>query len=380
MPIRKKIIFFLPTLSMGGGERVVSELCLNLPDSVEKTIVLFKNEVSYPYKGKLICLDIPLSNPIFLRMCYFFVAIWKFRRIIKKENPDYVISFGEPSNIINVLSNKKSILRIDNYMSSFPGGLYKTLIKVLYNKSPMIVCVSKAAGKDLADNFGIERNKIKVIYNPINVGDIQRLSLTPLERLHAEIFEKPVVISMGRLTRQKSQWHLIKAFKIVKGVIPEVQLIILGKGELETDLKKIAEKLGIERCIHFLGIQKNPFKFLARADVFALSSLWEGLPYVVLEAMACGLPIVSADCKSGPREILAPKTNITNQATNIEYAEFGILTPEVFLPKSEDFLAKALIKVLTDKKLSSELSQKSKQRANYFDVKNIIKEWDFIDN
>jgi glycosyltransferase involved in cell wall biosynthesis len=388
MPLRKKIIFFLPTLSIGGGERVVSELSLNLPDSVDKTIVLFKNEVSYPYKGNLICLDIPLSNPVLLRIYYFFVGIWRFKKIIRKEKPDYVISFGEPANIINVLSNRKTILRIDNYTSALPGVVYKIFIKILYNETPMIVCVSKTAAKDLTDNFGIKENKIKVIYNPLNVKDIQKLSLAPLETPYEEIFKKPVIINMGRLTKQKSQWHLIRAFKKVKGAVPSAKLVILGTGELEQELKKTAEDLGLGKDVHFLGWQKNPFKFLARANVFALSSLWEGLPYVVLEAMACGLPVVSVDCKSGPREILAPETDISREAKDIEYEQFGILTPAFDgkkygatdpLIKSEEILTKALIKILTDKELSVKLSQKSLQRANDFDTKTIIREWSFLE-
>lgn len=388
MLLSKKIIFFLPTLSIGGGERVVSELSMHLPDSIKKTIILFKNEVSYPYKGKLICLNIPLSNPVLLRMYYFFAGIWRFKKIIKKEKPDYVISFGEPANIINVLSHKKTILRIDNFMSALPGFVYKIFIKALYNKTPMVICVSRASAKDLADNFGIKENKIKVIYNPLNIKEIQKLSLAPLESLYEKIFEKPIVISMGRLTKQKSQWHLIRAFKKVKDIIPNAQLVILGTGELESELKKIAKDLGIEKDVYFLGWQKNPFKFLARANVFALSSLWEGLPYVILEAMACGLPIVSADCKSGPREILAPKTDISLEAKDIEYGEFGILTPAFDgrkfgvtdpLTKSEEFLAQGMIKILTDEKLATELVQKSRQRADEFDVKNIIKEWVFLE-
>jgi len=138
-----KIIFFLPTLNAGGGERVASELSLNLPSSVETVFVLFKKQVSYPYKGKLICLDIPISINLFFRAYYFLIAIFRLKKVIKKERPDYVISFGTPANIINILSGGRAIIRIDTFLSSSCDGLYKILAKLLFRKSIKIICVSK---------------------------------------------------------------------------------------------------------------------------------------------------------------------------------------------------------------------------------------------
>lgn len=387
LPVHKKVIFFLPTLGVGGGERVVSELSLNFPGFIKTVIVLFKNQISYPYKGKLICLNIPISNPLFFKIYYFFVAIFRLKKVIKREKPDFIISFGTSANVINVLSNKKTIVRIDNFMSSSAKGLYGILIKLLFNKAPQIVCVSKTAAKDLVENFGIKEKKIRVIYNPLNIKEIENLALEPLKLEHQEIFEKPVIINMGRMMRQKSQWYLIRAFRGVKNTIKQAQLVILGTGELEPELNQLVKDFGLENDVHFLGWQKNPFKFLARSKVFVLSSLWEGLPYVVLEAMACGIPIISADCKSGPREILAPKTDINHEAKNIEYEEFGILTPAFDgkkrkaidrLTKSEGFLKKAIVEILTNKKRASSLAKKSRQRAGDFDIKKNIKEWEFL--
>ncbi len=383
MPTRnlKKVIFFLPTLSIGGGERVVSDLSLSFPDAIETIIVLLKNKVSYPYKGKVISLDIPISNPLFLRIYYFFVCLFRFKKIIKEENPDYVISFGPPLNIVNLFSNKKNILRVDNVMSSSGKGLvYKVLIKLFYNKAPKIICVSRVAAEDLINNFGIKKEKIMVIHNPLNVKEIQGLILEPLGPECVEIFRKPVIITAGRLTKQKNQKCLIKAFRRVKNKIKEAQLVILGNGELELKLRLLAKDLKIEESVHFLGWQKNPFKLLARARVFVLSSLWEGLPCVVLEAMACGTPVISVDCKSGPREIIAPNSKLDSRANGIEYADYGILTPPFDKKsKSEEILAEAIIKTLTDKNLSAFLGAKSLQRAKDFDAEKIIKKWEFLE-
>jgi len=377
---RKKIIFLLPTLSIGGGERVVSDLSLNFPDRIETVIVLLKNVVSYPHKGRVISLDVPISNPFILRIYYFFVALYRFGKVIKKEKPDYVISFGPPLNIINLFSNKKNILRVDNVMSSSGKGLiYKALIKLFYNRAPKIICVSQVSAKDLIDNFNIKKEIIEVIYNPLNIKEIQGLIADPLEEKYAEIFKKPTVITVGRLTKQKNQGSLIKAFAKAKDQAKDAQLVILGNGELELELKALANDLKVGESVHFFGWQKNPFKFLKQAKVFVLSSLWEGLPCVVLEAMACALPIISVDCKSGPREIISPDSSLDFQAKDIEYGEYGILIPS-FVGKigGEEVLAKAIVKILSDKGLAQMGREKSLKRAQDFSVEKIIKKWDFL--
>lgn len=374
----KKVIFLISSLNIGGGERAVSELSLNLPDCIETTIVLFKNQVSYPYKGKLISLDLPISNNFLLRIYCFFLAIQRFKKIIKEERPDWVISLGIPANFINILSNRKAILRIDNFLSTacwgIEGQVYKILIKLLFSKAIKIVSVSQKAADDLIKNFGIKKEKVEVIYNPIEIEKIKNLTKEQLKPEHQEIFESPVIINIGRIAEEKNLAHLIKAFKKVKNKIKEAKLVILGEGEMERELRELARELKIESDVYFLGWQENPFKFMARARLFVLTSFWECLPYGVLEAMACGLPVVSVDCKSGPREILAPNTDINQEAKDIEYADYGILCPI----KNENKLAEAMIKILTNRQLLDNIIKKSYQRVNDFNIKKIIKKWDFL--
>lgn len=373
---------------MGGGERVVSEMSLNLPDSVERIIVLFKNEVFYPYKGKLISLDLPLSNGFILKIYYFFKGIHRLKKIVRKENPDYVIAFGFSADLMGIFASKNTLVCAHSLWSKVHGGMIeKNLIKMFFNKSKKFICVSETVAEDLIKKFRIKEEKIKVIPNPIDVEKIKKLAILPIAPDYQEIFKNPVIINMGRLSEDKNHYSLIRAFKEVKDKIKTVKLVILGDGEKRIFLEKLTKELGLEDSVYFLGRQDNPFKFLAKAKAFVSSSQREGLPCSILEAMACGLPIISADCKSGPREILAPETGIKRQAEDIEYAEFGILTP-IFdkktykptdpLAKSEKKLAEAMIKVLTDEKLSDILVGKSKQRAMDYDIEKTIKKWDFL--
>ena len=373
----KKIIFFLLTLNIGGGERVASELSLNLPDNIEKIIVLFKNEISYPYKGKLICLNLPISNNFLLKIYSFFFGLFRLKKIIRKEKPDYVISFGAQSNIINILAHKRSLVRVEHFIPTinrFWEKIYGILIKFLFNKSNKIIVVSKKIANNLIENFGVRKEKIKLIYNLIDIEKTQSLANQSLESKYQEIFNNPVIINIGRITEIKGQQHLIKAFKNVKNRIKEAKLVILGKGELELRLRQLIKDLNLQNDVYLLGWQENPFKFLAKSKLFVLSSLWEALPCSILEAMACGLPVVSVDCKSGPREILAPGTNINQEAKDIEYVDYGILCP----PFNEQKLSQAMIEILTNKELSDNLVKKSKQRVKDFDINQIIRQWDFL--
>ena len=208
----------------------------------------------------------------------------------------------------------------------------------------------------------------------MNIKEIEISAKEPLDKEYVDIFKNPTIINMGQMGKQKNQKDLIKAFKKIKEKIKNAKLVILGQGNLEPELKGLSKSLGIENDVYFLGWQKNPFKFLANSKIFVLSSLWEGLPYVLLEAMASGLPVVSYDCRSGPREILAPKTDSSFQTKNIEFAEYGILVE----PEKHELLTEAVVKFLSDDNLCKKFEEKSRKRAMDFDIKNIIKEWNFL--
>lgn len=387
----KKIMFLSRSLEKGGGERILSEMSLNLSDNIQSTIVLLGNQVSYPYKGKLIVLDTPFSKKFFPKLFIFFRGFLKFKKVVNQEKPDYILSFGNEPNIMNVLIKRGSLVRVENFISKsntgFFGKFYNFLIRLLFNRAERIIVVSKGIESELVKNFGIKKGKIQLTYNPIDVEKIQKMNQETLESKYQEIFKHPVLINIGMLNEQKGQWHLIRAFKKAKESNKNLKLVILGEGELKSRLQQLIEESNLKEDVHLLGWQENPFKFLSKSTLFVLSSLWEGLPTVILEAMACGIPILSADCKSGPREILAPHTNINCQAKNIEEEEYGILVPsmdkkfykaEESLTKSEELLSEAIIKILADEKLQKNLRKKSKERAGEFDVKNIIKEWNFL--
>ena len=199
---------------------MVSELTRALPDTIKSTIVLFENRIEYPYKGNIISLCVPVAGNYFYRLYAFFVRLARFKNVIEREKPDHVISLGDSPNIINTLVGKNSVVRVDMFLSKeyhgFFGVLFKMLIKFCFNRSGKIITVSRASAYDLIHNFGVKSEKITNIYNPISVEKIQELSKKPLEPQYQELFNNPVIASVGRMTQQKGQWHLIRAFSEAK--------------------------------------------------------------------------------------------------------------------------------------------------------------------
>ncbi|MEK7509975.1 MAG: glycosyltransferase [Patescibacteria group bacterium] len=381
---KKKILFFIPTLFYGGGERLVSELSLHLADSVESLIVLFEKKIAYPYEARLLSLDEPLSRNFFLRFYRLIPRFFKFRKIIKEEHPDGVITFGGAAALIALLLNTRPMVRVDSFPSQakkgFWGFLYKLIARFLFHKAACVIVVSRAAGEDLEKHFGVPKEKIEVWYNPIDLEKIEQLSREPLEPSFEQLFSHPVVITMGRLSKEKAQWHLLEAFLRVKEGLPGTHLVILGEGEWEKILKELANELGIAELVHFLGWQTNPYKFLAKAKVFVLCSSWEGFPMSIVEAMACGLPVVSTDCTSGPREILAPSSSFRAQARDVEYGEYGILVPVgsseftgAMEPSlQEELFGKAILELLKNEHTSKMLKERAFLRAKDFDMKRFV--------
>jgi len=262
------------------------------------------------------------------------------------------------------------------------------LIKLLYNRADKIIAVSKAIKIDLVENFNIKESKIEVIYNPYNIESIQASANEDMEEVYKDVFNGPVVINVGRLTRAKGQWHLIRAFKLINEKIPDMRLIIMGKEEdLEEYLKNLVRDLNLDKAIHLMPFQKNPFKYVARSKIYAFPSLFEGFPNALVEAMACGIPVIACDCKSGPREILAPDTDNKSHTKTVEYAKYGILVPicdgnyykvDDPLTCEETLLAHSIIELYQSPELSKQYAESGQRRAEELEIRKIISQYESI--
>lgn len=388
----KNIAILITKLNGGGAERAAANLSIELSRYYNTKIIVFdgRNQV-YPHGGgELIDLKLPPKKGFFRKLINLLKRVKALRKIKKEYKIDCTISLMDGPNLVNVLSkfNDKVIISVRIFMSlarKKDSFFEKLKSKFLFRKSDKIVAVAKAIEKDLVINFGASQEKVITINNYV---DGKRLfELSNKDESDDKIsFDKDFryIVTVGRLTKQKGHWYLIRAFKKILDKVPNCKLIIIGEGENKEKLKKLAFELGIKDKVIMTGYIKNPHSLILKCDVFAFPSLFEGFSNALLEALACKMPIVSTDCDSGSREILAPDTPFDRKTDTIELAEYGIITP-VFggehlnnqdaLTKEENLLADALLELLENNAMRNSYANKAHRRVFDYSPEVIINQW-----
>ena len=307
-----KIVFILPSLKGGGAERVI----LTLANGFKKKgsdvyLLLINDEIDY---SKEIIDGVSIVNLDSKRVLF---SMFGIKRFLNKVRPDILFSTIAHLNVYLLslkifLSNNKTrfVIRESNTLSelikvhnSIKSRLLHLMIRLQYPKADLIVAPSKGVAKDLTDNYAISKNQIMVNYNPINYQTLLQSADEPLENIEIDFRQTKIIIGIGSLSKQKDFATLIKAFYEVEKS-HNCKLIIFGEGKERKHLEKLIIRLGLEKKVIMPGFNNNPFKYLKNADVFILSSIYEGLPNVLIQALLLGIPCVSTKCKSGPDEIL----------------------------------------------------------------------------
>lgn len=378
-----------------GAEKAATRLAQGLKERGADVTILVTDTQTSVQSGDVPIIPILHGSELNLAEKLFYAPLQYIRlhRIIKKEQFDVLISFMERANIFNLAlpGRQKRIITIHSFLKRslqerhiiqrLPAKLFYTFF---INRADLTICVSKVMMDDFLNTFPAKPDKLKVIYNPCDIEQMLSLAQEPIDARYHKLFEGNVIIHVGRFSKDKGQWYLIRAFKKILNTIPDVSLVFLGDGELRGYAEKLAYDLGIADKVHFLGLQKNPFKFMSRATVFSFPSLWEGFPVALVEALICRAAVIAADCKSGPRELLAPDTDFSQIAQGIEKAEYGILIPpfdgelkDAYSPptKEESMLAEALLTLLQDSSLRQHYKQVSFRRVDAFRNDRIIDEW-----
>jgi len=328
-----KIAFLINSLSGGGAEKVLALLINEFrKNNVDFKVICIEQNISYDIKRDIdICFltsSNGKSNGLIKLLQIPFLA-WKLKKYIEQNKLEIVQSHLYRANYINVLAKIFGSNHTVQIVNHGIASLYKSkgllgkiniiLIKKLYPKAALLITVSKGMMLDLKQLIK-SRNNEKVINNPYDINEIQKKRKEQVEDFDFDK-NKIYIVSVGRLINLKRNRDIIIALQKFS---ENVELILIGDGEEKENLQKLVKRLKLRHRVHFLGRKQNPFKYMSRCDIFVNCSESEGFPNVLIEALACELPIISSDCLSGPREILAPKTNITFQLKKgIEEAEFG---------------------------------------------------------
>ena len=390
--MKKNVAFMTPDLKSGGSERVASRLTKLLSQRYNVFYIVFSDDgKSYDVDGTLINMNVP-STPNKLKRYFNIIRKrTKLRKICKENKIDILFAFTHNANTTMRVSGLKckcvgscrgfSDLR-DNtadYHATIASGA-----DMLFNAKEM-------------ENFYLskypeDKDKLYTIENLFDCNKIADMAKEELDENEKKFYSEHTVVSnCGTLNDQKGQWDLIKSFEILKESVPNAGLVIVGhRGNYEQEIHDMAKRSRYADDIMFVGYTANPFKYMYNSRVYALSSVNEGFPNALIEAMVCQTPVVATDCETGPLEILCDDLSCKRPSDEYLLADNGILTP--CFDKQADFgldnkndnhriFAAAIEKLITDTGLAKKYSENGIKRAYKDDESNISKQYfDFIES
>ncbi|WP_396166563.1 glycosyltransferase [Flavobacterium sp.] len=393
----KNILLIMPYGGVGGMER----LALNFYNQYKKKgctvkvlkIIQLNSDIVRFGENEIALSTIDFIEMPFWKRFWFYCKIpFLIHHIIKKNKITHSISFGDMANVFSSLSFSKEfkVASIHSFKSiefkekNFLNKIFKLAYKTTYFFFNKVVCISETVKLDLIKNCGFKfQNKLKVLYNPHDFEAIDRLSDEHLESVfEEELFQNKVILFLGRLTLVKAPWHLIKAFSLLKNLDNSMKLVFIGDGDegLTNYLLELTVKLGIKENVVFLGRKSNPYPYLKRASILALTSYYEGTPNVIVEAIATETPIVTSNCTDGILELMSTKKQIIQE--DFILTESGIITPSFYkgrldipldetVTNEEIIFSKAINKVLFQDDYVSVIKKNKEQLLSKFNLETI---------
>lgn len=330
------ILIIIPKLCNGGIEKIASNFSQYLPERYNQFVYsIMSQDSSYDFAVKPIILNKSLGKTFIGKLITFFYRLHLARKIIRENNIDICISFGERCNIINILSMGKtkkiitihSQLSIENKTKGLYGKVTTLFSKLLYKNADATVAVSEIVKKDACGLLNLDANNVELIYNGHDIDYIKDKSTDYKE------FDTPVIdfVSVGRITYAKGHYHLLRSLAIVKETYPNVILYIVGtyeKDNLKSIIDHLIEKYDLYDNVIFTGFSDNPYPYIKSAKDLILSSIFEGFPGVVIESIALGTPVIATDCGGASEVLKSPDAKIKNNTGDVEITKLGVLLPK----------------------------------------------------
>lgn len=403
---RLRLLMIIPNRGLGGAQRVFHDHGVALREFYDVTEVIFNEDEPdlYPSGNAVRSLGVPGGGSPLDKLRNFYRRITRLRALKQELNCDVAISHLEGADYVNLLSKgrEKVMLLIHGskvHDGEIKGGLgwlrKRLLMPWLYRRADGVVTVSRDIIPEIAEVFGVPHDRLSAINNSFDVEQVRERSREPLPpATQAAIYADgiPVLVTSGRLAVQKNQLPLLRIFAELLKHRP-ARLVFVGDGELRDELGQQARALGLHTWsawenaplaitydVYFVGLQNNPFQYIHSAQVFVFPSAWEGFPLALGEAMTCGIACLSADCPTGPREMLAPKSPIPAQPIRqAEWTSYGVLMPMLTttptLPADEAVWVETIIKLLADAPRRLALGQAAYQRAQDFSHASTFRRW-----
>lgn len=369
-----KICILKESLCIGGTERSAANISKVLSDEHDVCVALYDaTQVKYSCAGELIDFNLPPKPSFIGKVINTYRRDIKLRRLLKNKKFDILYTFTAISN-----QQTKYKYNLPKIISARDFGAMcerHNQYKSALDNSAAMICNSEYTKEFYLSKYPEDSDKVFAVYNYIDIEEIQKQAEEIVENEYIEFLKKhkDVLVSVGRFCKEKGFEYLIEAFAKAREKNQELGLVLVGDGKYKQKYMEAIEKLDMASHVYFTGFQKNPYKYMKKCSCFVLSSISEGFPNVVAEAMALGLPVIADNCYSGPAEILRKDKNY--RAVNDKYQEcdFGILTPRITESDNSNSvlqLSEAIEKLLADAEKRKYYSEISLKRAEDFSMES----------
>lgn len=358
----KRVLVFRPSLGDGGADRVTVTLLHHLDRA------RFAPSLALVRHTGVLADEVPTDVPVIdLGAPRLALAVPSLARAIRARDPDIVLCTAGGANAIAVaahalarsrahlvLSERSSLRRTDR--SGLRRALELRLKRLAYRRADVITAVSEGVARDLVELLGLDRRRVQVVYNPMIADDLAARAAEPVA--HPWFTDPgPVMLAVGRLVAIKDYPTMLAALAEVRRSVP-ARLAILGDGGLRGEIEARARSLGLADAVALLGYDRNPYRYMKRAQLVIQSSRAEGLPGTLIQSLACGTPVVATDCDHGPREVVRDGVD-------------GYLAPVGDAPA----LARRVLAVLGDAALRARMSAAGAEAARRFSIASSLQRY-----
>ncbi len=378
-----RICILKESLCIGGTERSAANTSKILDDNNDVYVALFNGgDIDYDYAGTLVDFKLPPKSGVVGKIYNTYLRHRQIKKLLREKKIDILFQFVSISNLITRIKYKNTVKIIS--ARDFGGMLDKTsMFKSGVDSSDAMICNSEYIKNYYLSKYPEDSEKVFTVYNVIDTDEICKQSKEQTEKEFTDFISchKQNFVSVGRFCKEKGFEHLLSAFSKVHENKSDCGLILIGDGDYKEKYNEIINQHNLQDCVYFTGFQNNPYKYMAKCDVFVLSSLSEGFPNVLAEAMSLGLPAVAANCYSGPAEILRDDSDYNAVTDSFAECDYGIITPRITQTDNQiaiSSLSDALLHLINNDTLMKKYSELSKHRAAEFSPKAAAEKFDAI--